>query len=385
MTSELRSVGRGPSATGVAVRLEPVDPERLAELWRALEPRCEASFFQSWGWIGCWLRHLPPAQRPLAVIAAGRDRIVGLGVAVPGPGRLGLVPGRVLRLHECGAPELDALFIEHNGFVVDRDHGAAVWAAGIEALLDRDGAAELHLGGLAARTADTAVGAACALALEVVVRARRPAARLDLAPLRQHDDPVAATLGRNARYQLRRARRLYQRIGPLRLRAAQDAGEALSMLDRLKDLHQRTWRRRGQPGCFANPAFETFHRDLIRDRFASGAIRLLCASAGGRPFGYLYDFAHGARVYAYQSGLDYDDDGRLKPGLVSHALAIEQALAEGFSVYDFMAGANRLKASFASHSDHMLWIAIRRPSLRTRFRRRLGVAPRQSERVPDLA
>jgi CelD/BcsL family acetyltransferase involved in cellulose biosynthesis len=160
------------------------------------------------------------------------------------------------------------------------------------------------------------------------------------------------------------------------------------MLDRLKDLHQRTWRRRGQPGCFANPAFEAFHRDLIRDRFASGAIRLLCASAGDRPFGYLYNFAHGDRVYAYQSGFDYDDDGRLKPGLVAHAMAIEQALAEGFAVYDFMAGANRLKSSFASHSDSMLWIAIRRSSLRTRFVRRCGIhkiTPRESEQVPDPA
>ena len=42
-------------------------------------------------------------------------------------------------------------------------------------------------------------------------------------------------------------------------------------------------------------------------------------------------------------------DGRLKPGLVTHALAIEQATRAGFAVYDFMAGENRLKASFASH------------------------------------
>jgi CelD/BcsL family acetyltransferase involved in cellulose biosynthesis len=306
------------------------------------------------------------------VIAAAGERIVGLGVIVPVPGGLGLTAKRVLRLHECGARELDALFIEHNGLLVDRDHVTAVWAAALNALLARECATELRLGGLASPTADSAIGAASALGLEVVVRARRPAAWLDLAPLRQGDDPVVARLGRNARYQLRRARRLYERIGPLRLRTAQDAGEALSMLDRLKELHQRTWRRRGHPGCFANPTFEAFHRDLIRDRFASGAIRLLCASAGDRPFGYLYSFAHGGRIYAYQSGFDYDDDGRLKPGLVSHALAIEQALAEGFAIYDFMAGANRLKTSFASHSDHMLWIAIRRPSLRTRVARRLG-------------
>ena len=77
-----------------------------------------------------------------------------------------------------------------------------------------------------------------------------------------------------------RARRLYAAIGPLSLRAASSADEALAMLEQLKALHQKSWRRRGQPGCFATPIFETFHRDLIRDRFRSGEIQLLRAAAG---------------------------------------------------------------------------------------------------------
>ena len=130
------------------------------------------------------------------------------------------------------------------------------------------------------------------------------------------------------------------------------------MLDRLKALHQTSWRRRGQPGCFAAPRFESFHRDLIRARFSSGEIQLLAATAGERPIGYLYNFAHGDRVYAYQSGFDYVADGRLKPGLVAHALAIEHATRASFATYDFMAGENGLKASFASHWTEMVWLSV---------------------------
>ena len=43
----------------------------------------EPSFFRSWGWIGCWLRHLPPGRQPLAAIATKGAEIVGLGVFVP--------------------------------------------------------------------------------------------------------------------------------------------------------------------------------------------------------------------------------------------------------------------------------------------------------------
>ena len=51
-------------------------------------------------------------------------------------------------------------------------------------------------------------------------------------------------------------------------------------------------------------------------------------------------------------------DGRLKPGLVTHALAIEQATRAGFAAYDFMAGENRLKASFASDGSEMVWLGV---------------------------
>jgi CelD/BcsL family acetyltransferase involved in cellulose biosynthesis len=137
------------------------------------------------------------------------------------------------------------------------------------------------------------------------------------------------------------------------------------MLDQLKALHQTSWQRRGQPGCFATPAFEAFHRDLIRTCFGNGEIQLLAATAGEQPIGYLYNFVHRDRVYAYQSGFDYAADGRLKPGLLTHALAIEHATRAGFAVYDLMAGANRLKASFASHGTEMVWLGVRRPAGRS--------------------
>lgn len=367
MTTGMRAADRVRTVAGIEVRLEPVvDLDRLGVAWRALELRSDLSFFQSWGWIGCWLRHLPPDRRPLAAIAVRDAQVLGLGVVVPGrERRYGIVLARTLRLHETGDAQLDSLCIEHNGILADRDHAAAVWAALLASLLHHDTWNEVILGGLAPPTAVACTQAARAHNLDVVVRGRRPSACLNLERLRQQRRAFEATLSRNTRHQLLRARRLYEHIGPLRLRAARSADEALAMLDQLKVLHQQAWRRRGRPGCFAAPVFEAFHRDLIRDRFHHGGIRLLCACAGDRPFGYLYNFAHGDRIYAYQSGFDYPADGRLKPGLVSHALAIEQALGNGFAVYDFMAGDNRLKASFASDRDDMLWLALRRPSLRS--------------------
>jgi CelD/BcsL family acetyltransferase involved in cellulose biosynthesis len=392
MAARILSAEHRHPASGIRVRLEPVvDLERLGEAWRALEPESGPSFFQSWGWIGCWLHHLGPDRQPLAAIATHDGRVIGLGVFVAGRRPPRALGARRLRLHESGEPELDSLCIEHNGLLAARGRAPAVWMAILQALQGAPGWDELMLGGLERCTAELCMAAADARDLRVVVRQRRASAHLDLEQLRRSGRTLADVLSRNARQQLARARRRYEASGPLRLQAARSADEALAMLARLKVWHQRTWQRRGRPGCFAAPAFEAFHRDLIRSRFRHGEILLLCASAGDRPFGYLYNFARSGRVYAYQNGLDYAADGRFKPGLVSHVLAIEQALRDGFAVYDFLAGENRLKARLASDRDEMVWLAVRRRSARAWLRggvaglralARRGAAPFGARRSP---
>ena len=375
MAVAILSVDGVPGAGHVRARLEPVvDADRLGEAWCALERRSEPSFFRSWGWIGCWLRHLPPDRQPLAAIATKGAEIVGLGVFVPvRQQRHWIPPARTLRLHESGEPALDALFIEHNGLVAERGHASAVWAITL-GLLGRRAWDEVVLGGLERPAAELSIEAARAQRRPVIVRAHRRAAHLDLAALRRSGGRLPHILSRNTRHQLMRTRRLYAEIGPLSLRAAGSAAEALAMLEQLKELHQKSWRRRGEPGCFATPIFETFHRALIRDRFRSGEIQLLRAAAGNQAIGYLYNFAYGDRIYAYQSGFAYAADGRLKPGLLTHALAIERAMREGHAIYDFMAGENRLKASFASHWRDVVSLSVRRPSAAFWLERQLATA-----------
>jgi CelD/BcsL family acetyltransferase involved in cellulose biosynthesis len=68
-----------------------------------------------------------------------------------------------------------------------------------------------------------------------------------------------------------------------------------------------------------------FHRRLIERALASG------------------------RVYFYQSGLEYAEDNRLNPGLVSHYHAVQYCLAQGYQEYDFLGGYLRYKRSLATH------------------------------------
>ena len=170
--------------------------------------------------------------------------------------------------------------------------------------------------------------------------------------------------------------RHFERFGKVRLDRAADRGEAREFLAELKELHIATWQSRGKPHAFSRPFFEAFHQQLIERHVADGAVQLLRASAGSRLIGYLYNFRLSDRVYAYQSGFAYGEK-RGRPGAVAHALAIRDAYHSGASAYDFLAGRNRLKESYATASAPMLWEVIQQPRLAFRAERLARSVKRQ--------
>ncbi len=362
--------GLFPAAFGrFTLTLEPApDPATLKAFWLDLERRAEPSFFLSWTWIGCWVRTLPPETKPWLLILRDGSSIVGLALFVSRCcRRLALLPMRRWWLHETGDPLADILTIEDNGILLARDCGSDLPCIILGWLLENlPGCDEMILGGigpeleLAAGCAATAAGFAPRILSETV----RPYVDLSAARGQGHrlghdgDDDYLALLGRGTRHAVRRAVRLYEASGPLRFSVARDSAEALDYFARMKLLHQAHWRRRGQPGAFAAPVFERFHDGLIRDGVAAGSVELCRVSAGDREIGYLYNFTWRGWVHAYQSGFAYDKDNRLKPGLVSHYLAIRHALDEGRLVYDFMAGDGQHKRSLSTHATRLVWLAL---------------------------
>jgi CelD/BcsL family acetyltransferase involved in cellulose biosynthesis len=324
----------------------PSDFAGLASRWQALEAEAALSFFQTWTWAGCLAGERFPD--PLVLNAEVDGLVVALALFNR---RRRWLRRPVLHLGESGQSALDATFIEHNGPLVRR---------GWEWLLPDLLAAALRTPGWAppkwapwggCRVALSGVSDAVLQAAGVgggVVRWLRtqPAPWVDLKALRRSGQPFLASLSANTRYQLRRSERDYAATGPVALRHAENVPEAWEMLDRLAELHQATWNRRGQPGAFARPAFRRFHRALLERAMPRGEADLLRVAAGERVLGYLYNFRFRGRVLAYQSGFDYAHAGpHEKPGLTCHHVAIEAALAEGMDGYDFLAGAQRYKSS----------------------------------------
>ncbi|MCR0985119.1 GNAT family N-acetyltransferase [Roseomonas populi] len=315
------------------------DLAQLGADWRALEAEAACSFFQSWSWVGC----LAEERYDDPVLLRGRQD--GRDVA------LALFNRRRGRLHlaESGDPALDAPFIEHNAPLVAAQAPEGTGAALLRAAWAVSGARRLVLAGTEAALAEAAGGT-------VLRWQERPAPLLDLAAVRASGGGYLATRSANTRQQLRRSARAFERRGPLRLERAEDAGQALQWFERLRELHERTWKARGRPGAFATPFLLRFHRALIAAAAVRDELDMLRVTAGGAEVGYLYNFRLGGRVSAYQSGLAPTEAGSPeKPGLTCHAMAVERALEAGDAVYDFLAGDAQYKRSLANGAGRLVW------------------------------
>jgi CelD/BcsL family acetyltransferase involved in cellulose biosynthesis len=330
----------------VTVRVEPVAARDLAALepaWRALEQDARrGSFFQSWTWVGC----LADERYPDAVLvrAEAAGRVVGLALFNRRGSRLCLA--------ESGDAGHDAPFIEHNGPLLADGSGPAVAAAMFAAAWRVPGVRRLVLNGVAPAVAQAAGGVAWR-------RQDRMAPFVDLDAVRAAGGDPLAGLSANARYQIRRSLRAHGARGEVCLRRATTLAETGAWLGGLITLHQESWRRRGKPGAFAWPFMRRFHEALLARAWPRHEVDLLQLAVGDAPVGYLYNFRHGGRVYAYQSGLPPQPAAKHeKPGLTAHALAIARAAAEGAQVYDFLGGADRYKLSLATASQPLVWVEM---------------------------
>ncbi len=358
--------------------------EALLHIWQDLEQRAAPAFFLSWDWIGSWIQEA--SLHPLVLIGREGERIVLLGVLTPSA-RRDVLPVTIhgLQLHMTGEPGQDVITIEYNGFLVERDWAGKVEPAAIAYLLggatvDGRRRDELHLKNIPV-SLEQSVCASGFYAREVQ---RKPSWRVDLAAMRAAGRQYLDCLRANTRQQIRRSIRLYEKRGDLDVARARGLSEALSFLDGLKELHQDYWAGRGEPGAFAYPFFERFQKRLIETCLPHGTVELVKVSAGRDVVGYLYNLVYRGHVYAYQTGLRYEGDPRLKPGLVSHCLCIQRHLDDGAKVYDFMAGEARYKANLGEPGPDMLYLLVEQSTWPLQLegalhymRRRLGTVGRR--------
>jgi CelD/BcsL family acetyltransferase involved in cellulose biosynthesis len=350
--------------------------ERIQDIWLGLSAIARPSYFLSWSWTENWLDLLPPeVPMQLAVISADGVPCLAFFLGSRCMRRHGFVSSKVRFLNACGIDDYDELVIEYNSWLAT-DRSLTLRAV-LDLLPDDWDEIELPALDVMASPGDLLSqglgpyrlkqrGSACAM--------------VDLDKVRASGNYLEL-LSSNTRSQIRRTAKLYAKRGPLRLEAAQTNESAVDTFNELLLLHDESWTTRGTGGAFI-PFVRAFHERLVRQRFASGEIQLLRLQAGDETIACLYNFVWNGVVYFYQSGIRYESDGRLKPGLLCHAEAVRHNSATGHRLYDFLAGDSQYKRSLATDSRDLIWARIQKPRLRFRVEDVLEALWRRLRRTP---
>lgn len=366
------SSGSGSSQiSGLIRRVIPPGPD----LWRDIEPawtellECtgEKSAFLSATWVGCWLESFGDRMKTSGLVWTDTGgKVVGCALTSLGSGRFG--PFRVSRsfLNASGVPGVGC---EHNDVLAVPEYRDRV-LDDLVRVFRQINADEFAL-----------VGVREKLFEELASRWPRgnrngfisESPYVSLSDIRAAGRPYLSELSSSTRAQIRRSIRRYQeRLGAPSIRVASSAGQAAAWFSELVALHEERWRSKGQVGAFADADTRGFHEMLIeRAAGMSGetelSVDLVRVCFGDQIIGILYSFVYRGNVHFYQSGLRYHDDARLKPGLVAHALTIEQCVERGDDEYDFLGGEPhpvRYKRSLSTDARTLAWIELQAPTMK---------------------
>lgn len=333
------------------------DVAALKQEWLALEGRADTNVFLSWQWIGVWLEVYQPAIQVLRVFEA--DQLIGLGLVVEVKERRhSVLVSQCLRLHQTGHQHLDQIWIEYNGFLAEAGREAEVAAACMSYL-------SAHWGGwdefvVGAIEQGEAERFSRMSGLDLHIRWEAPCYGVDLDMMRTRGQQYLDTLSRNTRYQIRRAHRLYEERGPVRLVRPNSLDEALATFADIGPLHLERWGAGKDESGFANPEFINFHRCMIERHWADGGVELITVMAGDDRIASFYNLVYRGVAYFYLGGLAVENDNKLKPGLLGHSLCIEDYRERGFHYYDFMGGEERYKANLGTLHRHLVQVALQR-------------------------
>jgi CelD/BcsL family acetyltransferase involved in cellulose biosynthesis len=208
-----------------------VNPDEIAEEWCALQACTDCSYFQSWGWVGVWLRRIAADFKPQVVRVRHRDSLVGLGIFVHRDIRRRLfINSNAMFLNEYPFNGRN-MALEYNGLLAHPDHWQAVYTEVIQHLFGTDaGLDEVFFGAI-----DVDAVALQDLLHPVCQQAQISQQLLeesytwavDLDSIGSGMKAYLDTLSKNRRAQVRRSFRLYEASGPLHLEQAKDLDTAL--------------------------------------------------------------------------------------------------------------------------------------------------------------
>ncbi len=320
-------------------------------------------------WIETWWQVFGDRNRQVAAILVYDDsrpeHLIGLAPLLKRRyAYRGLVPLRRLEFLASGESEQDEIYSEYLNVIAERHQEPQVAKAVVRALVS--GALgqwdELVLNLMSGRAAMTSA-LIHALTQAGLLDRVTPLSSSPFIPLPETWKAYLGQQSSSRRYFLKRTMRDLEKWAqaPLSVHTAESPAELAEGRRILVELHGERWRDEGKHGVFSSQKFLRFHRTVMTELLKSGNLELMWLRAGSRPLAIVYNIIWNNRVYFYQSGRTIDVPKKVRPGIAIHVHAIQRALDQSRSVYDFLSGAARYKQQFALDENPMVRVRAVHP------------------------
>jgi CelD/BcsL family acetyltransferase involved in cellulose biosynthesis len=328
--------------------------------WRALESlSAHNSVFLGWDWQRLWWTYYGNGRQLQILVARLAGRVLGIFPLYLETHQVARII-RVRKLRPIGAGGDTAP--DDLGMVFSPEHEHALSAAFIGYITQHlPGWQMLDLVDLPADSALAAGWTAAAVSAPGLIE-RTQTKRITYGDLPTDWELYRQGLSRDRRQALARYRRKFEQLPGARCHQVLQADDVDSAFDRLAALHSLRWQGRTQTPSFASAQYLGFHRAMMHALHAAGRLRLFALECGGETIAMLYGFRHGDTFFHFQGGFD-PAHAALSPGQVLMTYAIEQAIAEGCTVFDTLKGDYGHKRHFFQQTRQTVDIRVHRPGL----------------------
>lgn len=159
-------------------------------------------------------------------------------------------------------------------------------------------------------------------------------------------EELDASLPHGLRRNLRRYGERLRVLGAVSFVRTAQKPEFSHAFDSFLNLHRARWQSEGERGMFAG-VLEEFHREAAANLAGSGQARCLILSLDQKPIASIYGFIDKQRFWSYQSGYD-PQFSPCSPGALILHFAMQCAIEEGCTSFDFLRGAEPYKQTWGA-------------------------------------
>lgn len=169
-------------------------------------------------------------------------------------------------------------------------------------------------------------------------------------------EEYVSSLDKKDRHELRRKLRKLPQAGDVELEIIETPDEAAAALD---DFLWMLRESRADKAEFMTPQMESFFRSLVVNLASEGLIEIIFLKLSGKRTACVLCFRAGDESLLWNSGYD-PNYSHFSVGLLSKALALQRAIEQGKTRFDFLRGHERYKYELGAKDLNVHKVLIRR-------------------------